>query len=252
MRNIIMLLACQFLGGSAYGQQPYVPPVASVSILKDISLSGTPAGQKFRDRFMECDEHDTCDGKPLRHGCSKDKNRNSVLQTLPGGTVFYDGKMGLDADGSPYSQKTPGATDQPQTSLRYKTPGSPSVNSDRVPYIVIPGGGFNKALGIQEGDVAAVVYGGKRVFAVIADSGPVCKLGEGSIQLHELLGHAVCKKRAKNGDCEKLANTGVEQDVLYFIFQGTHKTLLPGLTPENINDRIEAIGKKAWRQAGGR
>jgi len=156
--------------------------------------------------------------------------------------------MGLDADGSPYSQETPGQTDQPETSLRYPLAGKPSVNSDRVPFIVIPLGGFDKELNVQVGDVAAVVYGSNRVFAVVADQGPPCKIGEGSIQLHEILGHRVCKARRQNGDCTKLRNVGIERDVLYFIFPGTHNDLLPNLTPENIGARIEAIGAIAWQR----
>ena len=156
--------------------------------------------------------------------------------------------MGLDADGSPYSQKTPGETDQPQTSLRYPLQGKPSINADRVPFIVIPLGGFAEALDLQVGDIAAVVYGDKRVYAVVADQGPPCKIGEGSIQLHETLGHSVCKQRASNGDCLKLRNAGIDRDVLYFIFPSTREELYPGLTPENINERIEAIGSKAWQR----
>jgi hypothetical protein len=248
MKKTKLLLVGLLLSPVVYGQSTFLPPAASASAVEGVNFAGTAVGQKFRSRFTECDTKNTCDGKPLKYGCSSDKNRNTTLLSLKGGTVFYDGKMGLDADGSPYSQKTPGTTDQPQTSLRYQLAGKPSVNADRVPFVVIPLGGFDKSLGVQVGDVAAVVYGAKRVFAVVADQGPMCKLGEGSIQLHELLGHAVCRKRATNGDCTKLRDVGIEQGVLYFIFPGTNKDLLPGLTPENINARIEAIGTTAWKR----
>lgn len=240
----LMLLLCHF----AQAQSTFTPPVASTGALEGVKFNGQLIGEKFRSRFSECDQKDTCDGKPLTYGCSSDRNRNSTLLKLKGGTVFYDGKMGLDADGSPYSQKTPGKTDQPQTSLRYPLQGKPSINADRVPFIVIPLGGFDKALGVQVGDVGAVVYGAKRIYAVVADQGPACKIGEGSIQLHEALGHSVCKERAPNGDCLKLRNAGIDRDVLYFIFPGTREELYPGLTPENINARLEAIGSKAWQQ----
>lgn len=240
----VSLLLCHF----AHAQGTFTPPAASANALDGVQFNGQSVGEKFRSRFTECDTKDTCDGKPLKYGCSRDLNRNSVLLNLKAGTIFYDGKMGLDADGSPYSRKTPGTTDQPQTSLRYPLKGKHSINADRVPFIVIPLGGFDKALGVQIGDVGAVVYGNKRIYAVVADQGPACKIGEGSIRLHEVLGHTVCKERASNGDCVKLKNAGIEQNVLYFIFPGTRNELYPGLTPENINDRIEAIGSKAWQQ----
>lgn len=237
-----ILLFCSL----AHSQNTFTPPPASASVLAGVSFSGESVGSKFRARFHECDTQNTCDGKSLPHGCSSDRNRNSSILKLKGGTIFYDAKMGLDADGSPFSQKTPGSTDQPETSLRYPLPKKPSVNADRVPFIVIPQGGFDKAVGVQVGDVAAVVHGGQRVFAVVADQGPVCKLGEGSIQLHEALNHRVCKARAPNGDCTKLLNAGIDKDVLYFIFPGTRDQLLPGLNQDNINTRIEAIGSAAW------
>jgi hypothetical protein len=232
----------------AHGQAAYAPPPSSAAVLEGVSFSGEAVGQKFAARFRECDTGNTCDGKPMKFGCSSDQNRNSALLKLRGGTIFYDGKMGLDADGSPFSQKTPGQTDQPETSLRYPLPKQPSINADRVPFIVIPLGGFGSAMGVRVGDVAAVVHGGKRVFAVVADQGPVCKLGEGSIQLHESLNHPVCKARAPNGDCTKLRNAGIERDVLYFIFPGTRDKLMPGLNQGNINTRIEAIGSDAWQR----
>ena len=96
------------------------------------------------------------------------------------------------------------------------------------------------------GDIAAVVYNDKRVFAIVADQGPKCKIGEGSIQLHELLGHNVCKSRATNGDCVKLRDVGIDKGVLYFIFLDTRKLIYDGLTPENINARIQSVGEKSW------
>jgi len=241
-----LAIAMLSLSSFAEAQTTFIPPSAAAGALEGVSFDAQSVGEKFRSRFSECDTKNTCDGKPMKYGCSSDRNRNSALLRLKGGAIFYDGKMGLDADGSPYSQKTPGQTDQPQTSLRYPLPGMPSVNADRVPFIVIPLGGFDKALGVQVGDVGAVVYGPKRVFSVVADQGPVCKIGEGSIQLHEMLGHSVCRERASNGDCLKLRNAGIARDVLYFIFPGTRKELYPGLTPENINARLESIGAKAW------
>jgi Fungal chitosanase of glycosyl hydrolase group 75 len=224
----------------------YTPPGDSLPALAGVNFTGEAVGRNFRTAFSACDTNDTCEGKPLKRGCSKDPNHNSVLLRLRDNTIFYDAKMGLDADGSPYSKNTPGQTDQPETSLRYPLTGKPSVNSDRVPFIVIPMGAFAKDLGLAVGDVAAVVYGGRRVYAIVADRGPQCKIGEGSIQLHEMLGHKVCKERADNGDCTKLRDAGIERNVLYFVFPGSGAEIAQGLTPENINARLERTGEKLW------
>lgn len=245
MRNYLffaLLLICN----CSIAQNAHTPPQSSA--LDGISFDGAVVGQKFHARFNECDLKNTCDGKALKYGCSSDKNNNSAILKLKNDTIFYSAKMGLDADGSPYSKNTPGQTDQPETSLRYPLPGKPSINADRVPFIVIPLGGFDSELGVKTGDIAAVVYGQKRVFAVVADQGPKCKIGEGSIQLHELLGHTVCKARDKNGNCIKLRNVGIEKGVQYFIFPKTNKELMSGATPENINERINSIGEASWQK----
>ena len=228
--------------------QPFTPPAESRAAVAGINFAGgMPTGQRFKARFAECDRANTCDGRPLRFGCSHDRNRNTALIDLNNKALFFNAKMGLDADGSPLSQGAgAGATDQPETSYRYPLPGRPSVNADRVPFIVMPGGGFGGELGVKIGDIAAVVFKGKVTFALVADGGPTCKIGEGSIQLHELVGHKVCTQRAPNGDCTKLRNVGVERDVLYFIFKDSNRLIQEGLTPQNINERLQEHGQRLF------
>lgn len=228
----------------AAAAQPYAPPDASARLVTGVPFrAAVPVGSQFRARFTECDTRDSCDGKKLTFGCSQDPNRNTVLLSLPGNVIFYDAKMGLDADGSPYSKRTPGRTDQPETSFPYRLSGRPSVDADKVPFIVVPGRGF-AALQIQMGDIAAVVYKDHLVFALVADEGPPCKLGEGSIQLHELLGHAVCTARNEARECTKLRDVGIERNVLYFVFAGSRARIFSGLTPANVNERLATEGAK--------
>lgn len=225
--------------------QSYTPPAASAPLLKGIPFaSAQPAGDRFKSRFSECDTKDSCDGKALKRGCSKDRNSNTALLKLSGGAIFFDGKMGVDADGSPLSKNHPGATDQPETSFRYPSAGKPSVDSDKVPFIVIPGGGFGQALGVQMGDIAAVVFKDKVVFALVADQGPTCKLGEGSIELHERLGHKVCVARNSANECTKLRDISITRDALFFVFPGSKAAIINGLTPANVNERLAAEGPK--------
>jgi hypothetical protein len=59
------------------------------------------------------------------------------------------------------------------------------VASTKVPYVVLPPQLLKHA---RLGDLAMVERGGKRVFALVADTGPRDKLGEGSIALADALG----------------------------------------------------------------
>ena len=203
----IQLTLCLLVLASpiAKAQAVYVPPAASAAAVQRIDFAaGTPIGSRFRSRFQECDRSSTCDGRPLRFNCRLDPSRNTTLLRLANGTIFFDGKMGLDADGSPIAKRNATGTNQPETSFRFQVPGRPSVDADKIPFTVLPGGGFAQELGLEQGDLAAVVFNGKVVFAMVADAGPTCKIGEGSIQLHEELGHKICRARNARGECTNL------------------------------------------------
>jgi hypothetical protein len=230
----------------ATAQSNYVPPPASAALVSDFPFkSALAADAKFHTRFIECDRRDTCDGRPLlANKCNTDPNRNTAFLNLPGDILFFDAKMAVDADGSELSKENPGKTDQPATSLRYPLPGKPSIDADKVPYIVLPGADFEKPLSVELGDIALVVYKDHLAFAIVGDHGPKCKLGEGSIQLHEMLGQRGCVKRDTKGICLIPANSGVAKDVLYFVFRGSRARIFPGLTPENILERVVTQGQK--------
>lgn len=236
-----------FSGPAAHAN--YVPPGESNMALKDVNFQGQEVGSKFRNRFRECDMQNTCDTVKLRYGCSADPNNNKALLRLRDGVIFFDSKMGLDTDGAPLLY--PDATHQPETSLQYMIPGNVSFNSDRVPFIVLPLGGFTEGLGVGLGDIAAIVYKDKRVYGIVADQGPKCKIGEGSIQLHEKLGHRVCISRDAKGDCTKVKDVGIAGNVLYFVFPGSRNLIFAPvdgkpLEPSNVNERIKIIGEKLW------
>ena len=228
----------------ATAQAVYTPPPSSATALGGVDFaSARPIGARFRSRFRECDTRSTCDGKPLKFNCRLDPSRNTVLLRLADGTIFFDGKMGLDADGSPIAGRNATGTDKPETSFRFDVPGSPSVDADKIPFIVLPGGGFKEELGLQKGDLAAAVFNGKVVFSFVADLGPKCKIGEGSIQLHEELGHNVCLARNDRQECTRLKNSSIPKDVLYFIFP---RSKVAGLTPANAKQRIAEEGERLF------
>lgn len=110
-----------------------------------------------------------------------------IVAELPGGQLYFDSALQLDTDGWPDGKGKGDASWQPQTSLRYAN--GRSIDADRVPYMVLPGGmKWVQKLGISLGDYATVIYAGKVVHAVFADSGPSNKLGEGSLRLLRELG----------------------------------------------------------------
>ncbi|MDQ2976020.1 MAG: glycoside hydrolase family 75 protein [Acidobacteriota bacterium] len=245
-----LLMCLLFLGGiNAAAQAVYIPPPASAAAVAGVDFASTrPIGERFRSRFRECDTRSTCEGRRLRFNCRVDPSRNTALLRLPDGTIFFDGKMGLDADGSPLAKRNATGTDQPETSFRFEVPGRPSVDADKIPFIVLPGGGFAEELGLQQGDIAAAVFNGKVVFSLVADAGPKCKIGEGSIQLHEELGHRVCLARNGRQECTKLRNAGIAKDVLYFVFP---RSRIAGLTPVNARQRIAEEGERLFNKVRG-
>ncbi|MEZ4386401.1 MAG: glycoside hydrolase family 75 protein [Candidatus Krumholzibacteriia bacterium] len=113
-----------------------------------------------------------------------------ALLLLADGTLLIRAGLEIDADGSPNARALDPRHGQLTTSLQY--PGQVGqdryVDAERVPYIVLPRG-LPERFGIALGDLAAVRYRGRTVFAVFADVGPADRLGEGSIRLAELLGH---------------------------------------------------------------
>ena len=226
--------------------QSYSPPPASASVIAPIRFdSAKPLDPELHKRFQGCDDRDQCDGKALKYKCSNDPNRNSVFLKLADGTIFYNAKMAVDADGAEFTKTTPGMTDQAETSFRYPRTSN-SLDADKVPYVVVPNPEFEKPLGIQLGDIAAVVYRDKIAFAIVGDHGPKCKIGEGSIHLHKILGQKGCKKRDQNGVCKAAAGDSIERDVLYFIFPGSKAKIIDRITPENINVRLTIEGQKLW------
>ncbi|ODV41868.1 hypothetical protein AWV79_32075 [Cupriavidus sp. UYMMa02A] len=115
------------------------------------------------------------------------------------------------------------------------------------PYFVLPGctDAANKVscvapykqLGMQLGDLAAIISGDKISFAIAGDSGPEKKFGEGSIQLHRELGHEVIGKVAGKAKCA--ANRSLLSETYLVIFPGSNRTWIP-------NDRIRQAGGALW------
>ncbi len=231
-------------------QVQYRAPASDLKVLRVIDFSGTESVAPEMTQLYAA-----CDRSTQRGGCASDPARNTVLLKFPDslasdgtplarGPVFFDAKMAIDADGSTLS-KLAERPNQPETALRYPTTGT-SLDSEFVPYIVMPLGNFRQATGVALGDLAAVVKDGQVHFAIVGDLGPRTHLGEGSMALHALFGHLRCDAHDAGGHCMRFADVSLDPPVLYFVFPDSRQLLIEGLGPENINARIDALGAQLW------
>lgn len=283
MRNALLAAAIVTLGmASTCDAETYVPPPASADALKGIYLSGPSVAGDFKKDFADCDRiphvvkavaQSQCFGlrrvdmpdpknpRKSKHTWvkdaslpSSDANNNTIVLKLASGAVLFDAKMGIDNDGSPFAGKWPSNL---KTSLFYSD-GKTSINADQIRYIAVPSG-FDDATGFELGDVAAVIYNGKVEFAVVADHGKSFRIGEGSVALHDALGHQGCQMRAADGNCKTPGSESILGGVTFIVFPDTKENLCkgfppatsptrlcPGMTPNMLNQRITDVGQAAF------
>ena len=225
-------------GSPAAAQTPYVVPQVDAAALRDIDFPGAEVIlPELTQRFGACDRQEP-------PGCKVDPSRNTVVLQFPGGPVFFDAKMAIDADGSALSKRAQ-FPNQPETALRYPTTGG-SLDSERVPYIVLPIGDLRRTAGVGPGDLAAVIKDGRLQFAIVGDVGPPPKIGEGSMKLHAALGHNTCTAYDAGGNCRDFTDVSIDPPVLYFVFPNTRRLIYDGLSPHNVNERIASLGHEVW------
>ena len=223
---------------------PYAPPASDAPLLRGVDFASAQVlAPELTQLFGDCDRQSGYGG------CAQDPAHNTVLLKFPDSTtapgpVFFDAKMAIDADGSALSKRAE-HPNQPETALRYPTTGG-SLDSEHVPYIVMPMGGFRQATGAVLGDMAAVVKDGQVHFAIVGDVGPRTHLGEGSMDLHAEFNHLNCQARDEQGNCSQFVDVSLDPPVLYFLFPNTRRLLFDGLAPDNINGRIHAVGMQVW------
>lgn len=105
--------------------------------------------------------------------------------------------------------------------------------------------GFYKQMGIELGDVAAVIWKGRVVYAIFADEGPENLIGEGSVALSERLGFDPWEMR----DGTRQIVNGIESDVVMIVFP---RSAPQGLTPENINRKTSERARPLFEALGGK
>lgn len=241
----------------AVAQAPYSVPPVDAKTLHSVDFSqAQPVDPQLTALYQACDQ------KQDRGGCSSDPAHNTAVLRFPDGTVFFDAKMAIDADGSVLSKRAE-HPNQPETSFRYPaavnpesatgtrdpyaTGPGPSLDAERVPYVVMPLGDFRRETGVSLGDLAAVVKDGQVHFAIVGDLGPRTHIGEASMKLHMEFGRKICTTFDESGNCSTFTDTSLDPPVLYFFFPDTRKLIYDGLTAENINERISTVGGQVWK-----
>jgi Fungal chitosanase of glycosyl hydrolase group 75 len=211
-RIVYFLLSLSISLPAVAKQEPYLPPVPSRPMLQPILEGAAPVRQRF----------------------TGDTTTTAKIFKLRTGQVYIESDMDIDADGSPRALEIDPGPGQLETSLTYED--DRPVNSERVPYFVLPSGFFQK-FNIRLGDIGAVIYRGKVTYAVFADVGPSDLTGEGSLALHEALGHNPWEDSSRS----RILNESIPDGVVYVVFPGSGDG-----TPQTPA-RISAVGAKLWK-----
>ena len=228
----------------------------SASVVPQLA-GGVDIDEGYRARFDACDAVSDTDatGFQGRRGCGGDANRVRWLKRLPDGAVTWSSKLAVDLDGSALAcSEDRGRMDQCGTSLmlRNASGASTPVDADRVPYVVIPisrpgepRGEFTRLTGVGVGDFGVVLWRGRVVPVIVADTGPWSKLGEGSLALHRRLGHDECRRRDSADVCRGGSDDmgSIEQGVVTVLFPGSAR---PDLTSETVEAVTRAEGARLW------
>jgi hypothetical protein len=167
---------------------------------------------------------------------------------LENGVVVVKARsMALDTDGASKDIRACDGTSQKDTALH--GPEGQPIDANAIPYYVLPWceGATDpkrcqknppyRQLGLQLGNVAAVIVRGKLAYAIAADLGPEKRFGEGSIELHRQLGHETVGKDSAHPRCAK--DDSLEAEVIFVIFPASN---LSGLA----KDAIEQKGAAYW------
>lgn len=246
--------------------QIYKPPPQSAQLLEKVDFSkARQLDKNYKAEFDACD-------KPGKK-CASDPNNLKALLRFGDDAVFFDSKMALDLDGSFVGcncGNNMGLVDQCSTSYFWKnfpndysaTPKKDRckfyqdqffVDSNKIPYIVIPGG-FEAHFKLSEKpykfidnskgtDLGVVIYKDKLIPVMVADSGPGFRIGEGSAALFRAIGEERCKTFQQE-QCTKFKDFGISKNVLFFVFPNSR------ISKDKLNkdNALGLINKEAMKR----
>lgn len=257
MRFLILVVAASISSSAIAADNTCAALIAALPKLTGgTPLQASATGQSYKQLYDRCDSSDEFAGQPLpmhngrRLKCSTDKNRVAFLSRYPDGTVAFQAKAAVDADGSKLACGT-GWPNQCGTWLTFD-PGSErkDVNAEDTPFVVVPidmsgtGISFQRDAGVRRGDLAVVVAKGKCTFGVVGDAGPYFRLGELSLRAQADLGNPQCKVQGQY-PCKAIigggGGIGIPSGVTYLIFPGTRPS---PLWSQNVNGIADVSGRK--------
>lgn len=183
-------------------------------------------------------------------GSGKWTGQTDFVSRLDSGkaVIVHSKFLTIDTDGASKEIRSCDSTAQADTALS-DSKGKPT-DANVIPYFVLPwcGEATNKAkckanppyrqLGLQKGDLAAVISGDKLAFAIAADLGPEKHFGEGSVELHRQLGHETVGKSSRNPKCAK--NESMDSAVFMVVFPESNNKWLS-------KDDIDKKGQELWQ-----
>ncbi|MEU5002000.1 glycoside hydrolase family 75 protein [Streptomyces sp. NPDC021622] len=128
------------------------------------------------------------------------------------GAVFWKADMDVDCDGRPGKACNRRSDPLFFDATAFQQSDGRQLAAERLPYVVVPGASrrWNHAAhGVDGGSVAAVIHGGKVLYAVVGDTGPTDLIGEASYAAARALG---IRADPKSG--------GASGGVTYIVFKG--------------------------------
>jgi hypothetical protein len=211
------------IGGALGGNDDFVAEIAGVTVFETeggeaiyytaglaVDADGAYRAYKIRNKGLDLDDNGKSPAKPSGKwvGVVTDGNGDPVVQKAG------DPAPGFLVSTTSLQDRTRARTDP----LRY-------VDSEKVPYIVLPGGVLGRA-GL--GDYAIIVNTrtGKLAHAIAADAGPRAKIGEASM----------AAARTLLGDDEKFwspRSGGTDEKIMrYIVFPGSRDDRFPSSHPD--------------------
>ncbi|MEU3741769.1 glycoside hydrolase family 75 protein [Streptomyces sp. NPDC032198] len=107
------------------------------------------------------------------------------------GAVFWKADMDIDCDGRPGRACNRRTDPLFLDATAFQESNGRQLSAERLPYVVVPGPSrrwSHAKHGITGGSVAAVIYQGKVLYAVVGDTGPTELIGEASYAAAKSLG----------------------------------------------------------------
>lgn len=181
---------------------------ASVDVRADVAADVPPAPSAANLTTLT----NTCSPVPGAPRYATDSGEAATISVCSlRGAIFWRSDMDIDCDGGRTSACRVDPSYLPDTSA--STSSGAALDAETIPFVVVPlqRTGFSyRALGIQLGSVAAVIYRGRLAYAIFGDEGPSDIIGEGSYALARVLG---IDPDPRTG--------GVDSGVTFIVFAGS-------------------------------